>query len=122
MALVAQGKVDEALVEIDRESEPIYRALTRPIVLNALGRSAEAEQALAETVTKYGEGFPYSIGIIYAERRDLTRAFEWWQKAIQNHDPDAAYFAKSIPNFVQMPKIAGDVRYKAMLRKLNLPE
>lgn len=91
MALLAQGKVDEALVEVDRESEPIYRTLARPIMLNALGRSTEAEQALAETVAKYGKGFPCSIGIIYAERLDLTRAFEWRQMAIQNHDPDAAY-------------------------------
>jgi hypothetical protein len=68
LALLAQGKRDAALAEVIQEPDPGFKTLTLPIVLDALGRVREAERALAEAEAKYGEAFPYFIGIIYAAR------------------------------------------------------
>jgi TolB-like protein len=122
LALLAQGKRDAALAEVIQESDPGFKTLTLPIVLGALGRVPEAERALAEAEAKYGEAFPYFIGIIYAARGDLTHAFEWWDRAFKKHDPDLGYFAKAAPAQAQVPQLAADSRYKALLRKLNLPD
>jgi TolB-like protein/Tfp pilus assembly protein PilF len=122
LALVAQGKHDAALVEIGKESDPQTRALYLPIVLDALGRRAEGDRARAATEAKYGAEFPFNTGVIYAARDDLAHAFEWWDRALRQRDPDLAYSIKTAPVQTGQPQLAADRRYKAVLRKMNLPE
>jgi TolB-like protein/Flp pilus assembly protein TadD len=121
LALLAQGKREAALAEAEKESDPAGRALTLPLVLAALGRTAEADRARAEAEAKFGAFFPNSIGCIYAAQGNLTGAFEWWDRALRERDPDLPSSIKFAPLITGVPSLATDPRYKALLRKLNLP-
>ena len=90
-------------------------------MLAALGRTAESDHARAEAEATFGDVFPYSIGCIYAAQGNLTRAFEWWDRALRERDPDLPSSIKFAPLTTGAPSLATDPRYKALLRKLNLP-
>lgn len=74
----ASGRADdEALVEVEKETDPAQRAVILPIVLDALGRRTDANRAQADAEAKFEARNPYGLGLIHAARRDLTHAFEW---------------------------------------------
>jgi hypothetical protein len=119
--LLAQGKPDEALAEVRREPDAANREITLPLILGAVGRTSEADRALTLAETKYGNSYPFAIGELYASRNDLDRAFAWWDRAYQQHD-DGLAAMKQAPMVTRSKQLALDPRYKAFLRKMNLPE
>ena len=119
--LRALGRPAAALTEIERESNPEIRAYIVPSVLDALDRTPEADRARANAERMYGEQFPYRIGQMFAAHKDLVKAFAWWNRAFQQHDNELMYL-KGAPAETSMPQLAADPRYKALLRKMNLPE
>jgi len=58
------------------------------------------------------------IARAYAYRSQSDSSFEWLEKAYQIRDPVLTYI-KADPGFA---KFRADSRYKALLRKMNLPE
>ena len=118
---LALGQPTAALAEIDHESDRIHRAFFLPVVLDALGRTVEADRARAGAESQYAGQFPFRIGQMYAEHRDLARAFAWWNRAFEQHDIDLTYL-KATPAEILMPQLAADPRFRALLKKLSLPE
>ncbi len=116
-----RGKFDEALAELAREPSAATRELSLPVFLDAAGRKSEANRALALAETKYGRSMPFVIGELYAYRNDLDRAFAWWGRAYQAHD-DGLSTIKLAPMDTKSKQLASDPRYKALLRKMKLPE
>jgi TolB-like protein/Tfp pilus assembly protein PilF len=119
--LFAKGQQGAALAEIEKESDPGFRAyaLTRVYIL--LGRKGDADAALAQAKKAFAASQPYNIATLYALRRELDQAFLWLNRAYQQHDPDFIGW----PPFTVDPdlkSLRGDPRYKAYLRKMNLPE
>jgi TolB-like protein/Tfp pilus assembly protein PilF len=116
--LLVEGKRDEALSMAQQEVEEADRADVLPMVFQALGRRAEADEALKALITKFADTDAYSVAMNYAYQDDHERAFQWL---------DRAYKQKEI-KFVEIvgehmfKNLADDPRYKALLRKLNLPE
>ena len=55
VALLTNHKPEEAVAESEREPDPQYRLMVRPIALDAAGRNRDAEQELAELKLRYGE-------------------------------------------------------------------
>jgi len=55
---------------------------------------------------------------VYAFRGDKDRAFEWLDRAYEMRDDDL-YFIKDDP---LIKSLENDPRYKAFLKKMNLPE
>jgi len=84
-----EGKAEEALTLIRQEPDAKARESCSclAITLEALGRHAEAESALAKLVSDYGMDSPYSVAQVYAYRRDARNAFDWVEKAIVARDP-----------------------------------
>ena len=123
LALLAQGQPAAALTELERKpnlTRHIFLFLL-PRVLEALGRTQEAEHARVDAEAKYGKSDPYEIGLMYMAHKDLVRAFAWWDRAFQQHDTDLVYI-KMAPAFALMPDLAVEPRFRALLRKMNLPE
>jgi tetratricopeptide (TPR) repeat protein len=116
-----RGKLDEALAEAERESSAFLRELNVPFYLDVVGRKSEANRAFAVVEAKYAKSFPYVIGEIYASRSDLDRAFAWWDLAYRIHDTGLGGI-KLAPIETGSKQLASDPRYKALLRKMNLPE
>jgi len=84
----------------------------------AAGRKAESDAALAEAIRHNATLWPSEIARVYAFRGEKDQAFEWLDKAYEARDEDL-YVIKGDPLF---KNIEGDPRYKAFLRKMNLPE
>ena len=95
-----------------------FRAVGGPLALDALGRHSEADQAMAIAEQKYGIGMAYQIAYLYASRKDLDRAFHWLERAYQQKDGGLADM-KTDP---MLKNLRQDPRFKALLRKMRLPE
>ena len=115
--LLVSGRAEEALQEIQKEISPNWRDLTLPLILDALGRKAEADTALARAEAEYGDRQAYRVALIYAGRHDLDRAFQWLDRSDRQHD-DTPVFMRHDP---LLKNLQGDPRFAAFLRKMNVP-
>jgi hypothetical protein len=126
VVLLAHGQPAAALSELERlesalTTAPSDVAVYFPAVLEALGRTAEAERARAEAEAKFGKTDPFQVGFMYAAHHDTDRALLWWERALLQHDIRLGRI-KSAPAMALNPQLASDPRYKTLLRKMNLPE
>ena len=108
---------EDALTELELEPVDIFREAGRPLVLDALGRHREADQATALAEEK-DPGMAYQIAYIYAARKNLDRTFYWLERAYKQHDGGLADL-KVDPYF---KGLKNDPRYKVLLHKVGLPE
>ena len=118
LVLLARGEPQAALSEFERDGAPWYRDVYRPFALDALGRRSEADSSIAVAEQKWGNGMAWNIASFYAARNDSDRAFYWLERAYRQHDGGMAEL-KGYPMFRNLQR---DPRYRALLRKVNLPE
>jgi adenylate cyclase len=81
-------------------------------------RKAESDTALERAIETDGKDWPYGISTIPAFRHEPDKAMGWLERAYAQRDP-SMYMIKGEPLF---RSIESDSRYKAIMRKLNLPE
>jgi tetratricopeptide (TPR) repeat protein len=115
------GKNAEALAENARERDEANRLYARSYIEAKSGHHKEAAEALKEFILKYGRSRPFDVGTLYANSRLLDDAFLWWNRAIDERNLSIVYFVSTIRN-LDMPAIPSDPRYKAILRRMSLPE
>jgi len=118
LVLLARGEPQAALAEFQLEKMNPFRVAGVPLALDALGRRSEADSAIAIAEQEYGNGMAYQIAYIYASRKDLDRTFFWLERAYRQHDGGLSEL-KIDPMF---SSLGHDQRYKALLRKMRLPE
>ena len=112
------GRPAEALKEYALDPEEDLRLAGKALALQALGRNQEADAALAALEAGYKDVDGYAIACIYAGRGDIDRAFAWLEPAYDQHDQSLTVL-KLDPS---MGALVGDPRYKALLRRMKLPE
>ena len=115
--LLAQGKPDAALAMVQQEADEATRLWFLPVVLQAAGRQAEADEALQAQIVQWADTGAFFVAMTYAYRGDHDRALEWLERAYQQKDA-------SLDEIVGEPlfkNLADDPRYKAFLRKMKLP-
>jgi tetratricopeptide (TPR) repeat protein len=117
-ALLLQGRPDAALTEYRKETLDDGQLEGSAMVYFATGRKAASDAQLAEAIRHNGPSWPSEIARVYAFRGEKDRAFEWLDRAYDARDEDL-YFIKGDP---LLKKLESDPRYKAFLRKMNLPE
>ncbi|MDB5987711.1 MAG: protein kinase [Nevskia sp.] len=83
-----------------------------------LGNAAQSQRALEQLIAQHGRNGPYLIATAFAWRGDRDQAFAWLERAIAQHDPDLV----SLKYDPILRKLRDDPRYRATLRKLQLPE
>src|SRR5712664_1348803 len=114
---LAQGRAQDALIEIDREPLAISRLQGQAVTYYALGRRKESDAALSELIAKYQTSWAFQIAEVYAFRKEPDKAFVWLDRAYVQHDggvPDTKGSAL-------LKNLHGDPRYAAFLKKINLP-
>ena len=74
-----------------QETEPTAREIRIALTLSALGRNADANQALEVFVEEYYGASALAIADDYAWRGDADRAFTWLDTTYQQRD---AYLAE----------------------------
>ena len=114
---LAQAHPQEALAEMERETEPIFRLQGLALAYHALGRKKESDAALAELIAKYHADAAYQIAEVYAFRGEADRAFEWLERAYAQRDGGLAGM-KGDPLLKSLER---DPRYAAFLKKMRLP-
>jgi tetratricopeptide (TPR) repeat protein len=115
--LVARGEFQAALKEIQAEPALGGKDQGPPLIYHGLGRKAESDMALARLISEF-PNWPTGVAMIYAYRAQADQAFEWLGRAYTIRDPDLNQWIRS-PFFASL---RGDSRYKAVLRKMNLPD
>ena len=117
-SLLLQGKADEALRAVERESDERRRLTGLSLVYHTLGRKADADSALALMKKKYADDRAFNIAEAHAWRGESDFAFDWLDRTYALRDPGLADIKLS----PYLQRLAGDPRHKAFLRKMKLPE
>lgn len=115
--LIAEGKPQQALAEIDKETLDWAKLTGRALTYHALGREQESDTAVKALIEKYGTDASYQIAQVYAFRGQSDKSFEWLERGYKYRDaglPDL----KSDPLFRNLHPNA---RYAELLKRLHLP-
>jgi TolB-like protein/Tfp pilus assembly protein PilF len=113
-----EGNAQDALATFRRIDVEVFRLWSIAMAEHSLGDHKASQQALDELIAKYAAVAAYQIGGAYAWRGEKDKAFEWLERAYVQRD-------EGLTNIKIDPVIyslRADPRYKALLRKMNLPE
>jgi TolB-like protein len=116
VVLVDRAQPDAALSEVMKETEDSARIAGSAIVYFALGRKTDSDMALMQLLASE-RNRPLDIAGAYAFRGQPDEALEWLDRAYTQKDP----FLYGIKGDLRLNKLEGDPRFKAFLRKMNLP-
>jgi tetratricopeptide (TPR) repeat protein len=116
--LLERDDRDGALHEMQQETMDDGRQQGLALVYFALGKKAEADAALASMLKDQADGNALSIAEVYAFRDQSDEAMHWLERAYAQKDP----YLYKIKGDLLFKNRAGDPRYKAFLKKINLPE
>jgi tetratricopeptide (TPR) repeat protein len=116
-ALLLQGKPDAALKEMEQETPIGGRSAGLAIVYHALNRDPEADAELSKLESEHSGDMAMWIAEVHAFRGEKDIALSWLDRAYAQKDI-FLWLIKGDPLF---RNIDGDPRFKAFLRKMNLP-
>jgi tetratricopeptide (TPR) repeat protein len=118
IVLLTAGKAEAALAELQKETAAGLQQAGLAVVYQALHRTKEAEAAIARLRADHGDDQAMAIAEAYAYGGQKDQAFAWLEKAYAQKDINL-YYIKGDP---LLKRLVSDPRYKAFLRKMNLPE
>jgi eukaryotic-like serine/threonine-protein kinase len=116
--LLARGRPQEALMEMQQEPNEGLKLAGEAMVYYSLGRQQASEAALKELIDKHGSESAYQIAEVYAYRGEGDKAVEWLDRAYQQHDSGVT-FIKSDGLFKGLRQNPG---YIELLKKMGLPQ
>jgi TolB-like protein/Flp pilus assembly protein TadD len=117
-ALLLGGKAADALAEFEREPEEEDRIPGRALAYYTTGRTADADAALRKAEPLLIRFGGYTLAQLYAFRGERDQAFAWLARSYQQRETDCG--AMKLDPLLK--NLRSDPRYKAFLRKMNLPE
>src|SRR5690349_8165602 len=113
---IMQGRLQDALTEIERVRSDATRTSLHAMAYFALGRKRDSDAALSELIAKYPR-YQYYIAEVYAFRNQSAEAFEWLDRAYAQRN-SGLIGVKVDP---LLNNLRHDPRYAALLKKLNFP-
>jgi transcriptional activator of cad operon len=116
VALLTNHKPAEAVAESEREPDPQYRLMVRPIALDAAGRKKDAEQELAELKLRYGEENADWVALFYACRHESDDAIQWLRTYAVRHTRLLGYQPYLMNCF---NSLRDDPRYQEIKRQMK---
>jgi TolB-like protein/DNA-binding winged helix-turn-helix (wHTH) protein/Flp pilus assembly protein TadD len=114
--LLVRTQPQAALTAFSKEPLEAARLTGSAMAYFALGRKAESDASLAQMLKSYAD-IPFGIATIYAFRSESDQAFKWLDRAYERKDQ----FLHRIKFAPEFDKLHDDPRYKAFLKKMNLP-
>jgi TolB-like protein len=113
--LLARGQPEAALAEFSKEPLDAPRLAGSAMTYFVMGRKTDSDAALAALKDQSNDSL--FVAEVYAFRGESDEAFKWLERAYAEKDHRLA-FIKVMPT---LKRIEGDARYKAFLKKMNLP-
>jgi len=114
---IRNATYSDALQWIALEELDYLRLSLSAMILNQLGRSAQAQDALDELIETDSEGAAFQIAEVYASWDQPDLAFEWFDRAFQQGDPGLAELYSSI----NLGNLYNDPRFAALAENIGLP-
>ena len=111
-----QGNAEQALAELENETDDFWGGLIRQLCLYSLGRYTEADAAFAAFIEEYHQFGAYQIAESYGWRSEPDKAFEWLEIAYQQHDPGMG----SLLRDPTLRSLHDDPRWALLLEKIGL--
>jgi TolB-like protein/Tfp pilus assembly protein PilF len=118
LIMLAKGDRDAALLAMQQETAEDGQQTGVAVVYYALGKTPESDAALAGVVNKYADSAALAIAEVYSYRGQVDEAMHWLDRAYAQKD-SGLYAIKGDP---LLKNVESDPRYKALLKKMNLPE
>jgi TolB-like protein/Flp pilus assembly protein TadD len=118
ITLIYLGRSSDALQSIEQETDEKSRLSALPIAYWALGRRVDSNTALEKYLAMHGDDDAVGIAEVHAYRGDFDLALQWLERAYRQREIGLVF----IKSDLFFRNIAGDPRFKALLRKMNLPE
>jgi TolB-like protein len=109
---------ERALALFTRTAVPVFSLAGQAKTEYSLGHGNESARVLKQLIAMYGKGSPWQIARVYAWRGERDKAFEWLERAYVQRDVGLAWL--KIDSGSRM--LRDDPRFRALLRKMNLPE
>jgi len=116
--LLSMGRYREALAAAQKEPDEGERLAILPMVYWAMGQRSESDRVLRHFERVYGNVAAYEVAQDRAYRGEADLAFQWLQRAYQQHDSDLQW----IKNDSWLRPLHADARFHALLARLNLPD
>jgi serine/threonine-protein kinase len=86
-----------------------------PVALWSLNRQPEADTLLAQAKEKFKDSAAYGVALNHAVRGDKDEAFNWLNRAFDNHDLHLQFLSED-PSF---RTLHSDPRFAALARKIE---
>ena len=118
LTYVSEGKFEDAALTAQKDAADWARLLTLSCAHWAQKRIPESDAALAELIAKFGENAAYQVAEVYAYRNEKDQAFEWLERARQQHD--AGLPGLRADNL--LPNLHDDPRWDKLLRTVGLAD
>ena len=116
--LLAQGRPQEALVEMQREPNDWLKLPGEAMAYHSLGQQQASDTALKKLIAGNGSGSAYQVAEVYAYRGELDKALEWLERAYQQHDAGLPY----VQSDALFKGLHQNPRYLQLLRKMQIPQ
>jgi TolB-like protein/lipoprotein NlpI len=113
-----KGDAEQALLEIKKNPENMFRNAGLVMAYSTLGREAEAEEALKRLVFEYGTQNPVWIAEVYSWRGQKDEAFEWLEKGFMQRSIGLPHLLGNNVFY----SLTDDSRWTELLKKINLLE
>jgi eukaryotic-like serine/threonine-protein kinase len=116
--LLARGHPQEALLEMQQESNEGLKLAGEAMAYHSLGRQQASDAALKELIASHGSGAAYQVASVYAYRGEADKALDWLYRGYRQHDSGMPYL-KSEGLFKGLRQ---NPRYVELLKKMDLPQ
>jgi tetratricopeptide (TPR) repeat protein len=113
---LAQGRLQEALAEMEKEPAGVFHDLGLALAYHALGQRQQSNAALSRMLSQHSQDGAYQIAQVYGYRGEVGQAFEWLDRAYSQHDPGLMWFKTDL----KLKSLRKDPRCAQILKKLNL--
>lgn len=117
-AWLLKGDAARARAVAEAMKPGLWRTFALALSEHSLGNRELADAALAELIRTSADGAAYQIAEAYAWRGENEPAFEWLERAFQQHDGGL----EQIRNDPLLRSLRDDPRFPALLAQLNLPD
>ena len=115
---VLDGRAEAARAGFTQISDEVTRAWGIALSEHSLEHAAESERALQELIAHHAQDNAYQIATVYAWRGEKDKAMEWLDRAFRQRDSGLG----DVKVNPFLASVRGDPRFKAILRKMKLPE
>jgi tetratricopeptide (TPR) repeat protein len=112
-----EGNAAEALATARKIGIEAFRLTDVAAAEHSLGQAKESQQALDELIVKHAPDGAYQVAEVFAWRGEKDNAFEWLERAYQQRDGGLS----EVKVDLLLDRLRGDPRFKAFLKKMNLP-